>query len=121
MPTSEPRPSAPQFEPNRPVAILIDPRLQSRWRRWAWYGVVLALVLWIAYLVREIWLPLAIAFIIAMVLDPVVDRMEKRGWPRLWATFVIFLAFFAVVGTILYFAVPAVVDQARAISAQVGS
>ncbi len=81
-------------------------------RRWIWSILGIAALLYIAYLVRDIWLPLAIAFLIAMVLDPVVDRMERRGWSRLTATLLIFVAFIAGLGALLYFAIPPVMAQA---------
>jgi predicted PurR-regulated permease PerM len=45
------------------------------------------------YLVREIWIPLGLAFMLATILDPVVDRMEARGWSRMWGSAVIFGGF----------------------------
>lgn len=105
-------------EYGRLVQIIVDPGLWPRLRRLTWIALGVMLVTWLAYLVREIWLPLAAAFLIAMVLDPVVDRMERRRWSRLAATTVIFLAFFAVVGTLLYFSTPVIARQATEISAQ---
>lgn len=80
--------------------------------------LALAALAYVFYLVRNIWLPLAIAFLIAMVLDPVVDRMEKRGLSRLMATILIFAAFFTVVGAVLYLSVPAVIRQGQTLSAE---
>ena len=55
-------------------------------RRWAiWAGVAL-LLCYIAFIIREIWLPLGLALILAMVLSPVIDRMEAKGWKRASAT-----------------------------------
>lgn len=102
-----------------PVQITISSGLAAGVKRWFWIFVGGLLALWLAYLVREIWVPLAIAFIIAMVLDPVVDRMERRGWKRGTASGVIFAGFFVVFGTALYFAIPAVVKQVQTISGQV--
>jgi predicted PurR-regulated permease PerM len=100
--------------------LMLPPMQAQRARRWMWIGLGVALVVWMAYLVREIWMPLAIAFLIAMVLDPVVDRMERRGWSRTWAATLIFAGFFATMAAMLYFAVPAVMRQSAAISEQVG-
>jgi predicted PurR-regulated permease PerM len=87
-------------------------------RSWFWTGLVLAVAVWLAYLVREIWLPLSVAFLIAMVLDPVVDRMERRGWSRFGATTAIFFSFFTITGGLLYLATPVIVEQATEMSAQ---
>src|SRR5205085_9131750 len=88
------------------IEIKLDATDVRRWRRWLFAAVGLALALWVAYLVREIWLPLVIAFLIAMVLDPVVDRMERRGWVRFKGAVPIFLAFFVLVGPVLPLAIP---------------
>jgi predicted PurR-regulated permease PerM len=101
------------------IQITVNPRLAVSMKRTLWIAAGIALALWFAYLVREIWIPLTIAFIIAMVLDPVVDRMEARGWSRLRGSLIIFIGFFAVLGTALYFAVPAVIKQAEGISGQI--
>jgi predicted PurR-regulated permease PerM len=100
------------------LQLTVSPLLADNARRWAWFGLVAALAIWVAYLVREIWLPLGIALLIAMVLDPVVDRLERRGWSRAKGTSAIFFAFFVIAAAVLYFAIPAVVTQAQAISAQ---
>src|SRR5258708_5942420 len=109
----------PERDTGSPIQITVNPRLAISLKRNLWIAVGIALALWLAYLVREIWIPLTIAFIIAMVLDPVVDRMEARGWSRLKGSLIIFTGFFAVVGTVLYFAVPAIINQAQGISGQV--
>ena len=100
------------------VHIVLDRAFWSRVRRWLWIAVLVGVAIWLAYLVRDIWLPLSIAFLIAMVLDPVVDRMERRRWSRLAATTLIFAGFFAAAGTLLYFATPVIVRQAADISVE---
>ncbi len=83
---------------------------------WLFWLLAVALALYVVYVVREIWLPLGIAFLIAMVLDPVVDRMERRGFSRFLASMVIFVGFFAALAGVLYFIVPRVADQAQYVS-----
>jgi len=110
----EPEAAPPVFQ------MTVSPRMAARARRWLGWAIVAIVILRIAWLVREIWLPLGIALLIAMVLDPVVDRLERRGWSRAMGASAIFFVFFASAGVVLYFAVPAVVAQAQAISDQVG-
>jgi predicted PurR-regulated permease PerM len=100
------------------IQVCVDRGLWMRMRTRFWFALVAVAAIWLAYLVREIWLPLAVAFLIAMVLDPVVDRMERRKWSRFGATTFIFVGFFSVVGLIIYFAAPVVARQAGAISAE---
>lgn len=54
-----------------------------------------------------------------MVLDPVVDRMERRGFGRTLSAFIIFIGFFAVLAGVLYFAAPTVANQGQYISRKV--
>ena len=100
----------------RLVQINLDPRLWRLLRKWFWAAVIIAVSLLLAYWVKDIWIPLAIAFLIAMVLDPVVDRMEHRGLSRTYATLLIYLSTIGVLGLGLYFGVPAMARQATAIS-----
>lgn len=88
----------------------------KRLRRHALIGVSLLVVLYMAYLVREVWIPLFLAFLIALVLDPLVDRMEARGWSRLKGSLIIFAVFFGVTTGILAVVIPAVVTQTMAMT-----
>ena len=85
-------------------------------RRSAAIVLALLVVLYLAYLVREVWIPLFLAFLIALVLDPLVDRMEARGWSRLKGSLIIFAVFFGVTSAILAVAIPAVVTQTMAMT-----
>jgi predicted PurR-regulated permease PerM len=80
-----------------------EPRVLKRILLWV-AGILL--LAYMAYTVREIWLPLGLAFLIAMMLDPVVDRMELRGWSRAWASTFIFGSFLIIVGGLAFLAVP---------------
>src|SRR5438067_2891665 len=101
------------------LQLTVSPSLAHRAKRWAWFAIAAGVAIWLAYLVREIWLPLGIALLIATVLDPIVDRLERRGWSRAMGATAIFSGFFVALGIVLYFSVPAAVSQAQAISAQV--
>jgi len=65
----------------------------------------------LAYAVRGILLPLGLAFLLAMILDPVVDRMELRGWSRPRASAFIFGSFILISGGLAVLAFPFVVNQ----------
>lgn len=89
-------------------------RRRIHWGRAAFYTVTALLALWLAWAGRAIWVPVGIAFVIAMVLDPTVDRLENRGLSRGVATGLVFLLF--LVGATL-----AVVLLSPGISSQAGS
>jgi len=80
-------------------------------RNWAIRSAIFILVICALYAVRAIWLPLGLAFLLATVLDPVVDRMEQRGWNRTWATAFIFGSFLIILGGLLVLATPYLLDQ----------
>ena len=87
-------------------------------RRGFLFTVVGLIVLYLAWVVREIWVPLGLAFVLAIVLDPVVDRMEARGWRRVWAAAFIFVATIFFIGAALWFAFPMVARQFADVQAQ---
>ncbi len=80
-------------------------------RRGLLFAATVALVAYMAWVVREIWLPLGLAFVLATVLDPVVDRMEARGWTRFRASVAIFGASIFILVGLLYLALPHLVAQ----------
>lgn len=86
-------------------------------RTWLLRVVGLFFALYLAYVVREIWLPLGLAFLVALVLDPVVDRMEARGWKRASATAFIFGSFILILAGLIVLALPYVVSQSAALQA----
>jgi predicted PurR-regulated permease PerM len=103
------------------IEIRVDGQKLMHTRRVVLLCGLAALLLWIAYLVRDIWLPLLIAFLIAMVLDPLVDRMEARGWSRLKSAALIYTLFFTAFVGVVMWAVPAVVEQTTTISKSIGA
>ena len=89
---------------------------------WAWrlllvFGAAVA-VLWVVKHLEMIFVPLALALILAALLLPGVDWLNKHGIARGSAVFLLLLSGFAVIGGILAFVViqfidglPALVDQ----------
>ena len=110
------RPPRPFLVPAQSVTVTIpDGRTL---RRGFLFAVVGFVVLYLAWVVREIWVPLGLAFVLAIVLDPVVDRMEARGWRRVWAAAFIFVGAIFFLGAALWFAFPMVARQFSDVQAQ---
>lgn len=80
------------------------------------YGLLLALALWILWQVRRIWPPLFVAFVLAIALAPIVDRLQARGWPRWLATTSVYLGLFSALGALLFVFVPIVSEQVAQIA-----
>lgn len=112
-------PAAPSFDS---VADQSVSPLVRRTAAWAWRllvigGFVVAL-LWVVKKLEILVVPVALATLLAALLLPVVDFLDRRGAPRGGAVALVLLGGFAVVGGILAFVVtqfvegaPALVDQ----------
>jgi predicted PurR-regulated permease PerM len=93
---------------------------RSSWARSALLGVAIVAFLWYVYAASVIWPPIITAFIAAIVLDPLVDHLENRGWPRGLAVATIFLVFFGWLLVAAMYMVPVIVAQSREVAAQLG-
>ena len=82
----------------------------ASWRIALWVGLVVV-TLWFLYSVRGILLPFVLAWLIAVILEPLVRKLRLRGMSRGLAVTSITLAFFVVVGVFLVLAIPRVNAQ----------
>jgi predicted PurR-regulated permease PerM len=74
--------------------------------------VVLAIVVvWLAIRLSSVLLEVFCALLLTAALDPLVTRLEERGWKRSSAVAAILLALLAVVGGLLALTVPPLVRQ----------
>lgn len=85
-------------------------------RQWGFWGIGLALVLLIMWLLGGALLPFIAGAALAYVLDPLADRLERIGMARATATAVIAIAVILAFALIVLFAVPALVAQAQALA-----
>ncbi|MHC1767633.1 MAG: AI-2E family transporter [Verrucomicrobiia bacterium] len=90
------------------------------------FGVLVTLVvvlLWAVGLVLQrlssVLLPLAIAGIVAYLLDPLVDRLERRGLPRARAIICVFALFTVTVGALIGSVVPQIVNETRELTLRI--
>ncbi len=89
-----------------------EERLLS-WPKWLSAMVGVLLVAWLLYRVRTILLPFVLGAVIAYLLNPMIDRLERKGWSRgraIWTVFGVFLLVFVVAALLL---VPALIAQAN--------
>ncbi|MCC2670025.1 MAG: putative permease [Armatimonadetes bacterium] len=70
-----------------------------------------ALLGWCVWLVRDVLPPFLIAIALALLLDPVLDRMQKVGLPRWAAAGLTFLAFFGTVFALMAVLLPVALGQ----------
>ncbi len=72
--------------------------------------------MWLLWSARGIWFPVSLAFIIAMVLDPTVDRLENRGMSRAMASTLVFVGFLAVAVAVVVLFGSVISSQAASIA-----
>jgi predicted PurR-regulated permease PerM len=82
----------------------------------AWWKVGLwALLLiaagWFFYSIQSVLLPFALSWLIAVLLEPVVGWLCRKGWPRALSVAAILAVFFLSVGGLLAFTAPRVAGQ----------
>lgn len=70
-----------------------------------------ALVLYGCWAVRAVWPPFFVAFVMAVALAPVVDRLEAKRWPRWLAAATVYLLLFGAIAAMLFVLVPEVSNQ----------
>ncbi len=78
-------------------------------RPWWYYipHVLLAVgAAWLLHRLRMELAPFVIAYLLAALLDPVVDRLERRGWPRGRAVAAIFVVLLVLVALLLITIIP---------------
>ena len=75
--------------------------------------ILILLLLWFLYLVRDIILLVFLAFIIVSAIDPVVDWFQKKSVPRALTVLLVYVLFFALVGVAASFLFPPLVSEIR--------
>ena len=87
------------------------------WPRWLWALVVGLSVAWLLYRVRGILLPFAMGAVLAYLLNPGIDALQRRGWHRARAIGVVFGVFLVVFVVVMLLVLPTAADQAARLAA----
>ena len=104
----------------QPVVPLTNPSANLDWFKAGFFaslGVALLFVLAkvvqvLSVAALDIATPFIVGTVLALLLDPVVDRMEARGLKRIAAVGIVFVVFLLILVCIGIIAVPALIDQA---------
>ncbi len=91
------------------VSPLVRKGAAWSWRLLAIFGLALA-VLWVLKHLEVIFVPVAIATMLAALFLPGVDWLDRHGVPRGWAVFLLLLFGMALVGGVLAFVVSQFVE-----------
>ncbi len=89
--------------------------LSARIVQMLFIGLTVSFLFITLYGAKEVSVPIAIAFLITLLLNPFVDFVEGFGAPRILATVIVFLLFIASLYFLIYNIVPLVQDQIQAI------
>lgn len=73
--------------------------------------ILIVLGIWILYLIRDIVALFFISLILTAAMDPGVDWLHRRKIPRGVGVLIIYFLLFSVIGTAIYFFIPAIVEQ----------
>jgi predicted PurR-regulated permease PerM len=90
-----------QKQPDDPQGLSIADRLSLPRIHWGWLLLLIGFgaLFWAS---RSVLGPFIAGFIVAYLLDPFTQRLEKRGWPRWLAAMVVLVLFFAaLIGVLL--------------------
>jgi predicted PurR-regulated permease PerM len=74
--------------------------------------VLVCLVLFALYIIRDIILTLIVAMVLASAMDPLVEWLYRRAkFPRGLSVFLVYVVFICLIASIIYFVVPAIITQ----------
>lgn len=74
--------------------------------------VLVALLVFLLYIVRDIIWVLLISMILASAMDPLVEWLYRKAkFPRALSVILVYIAFISFVGMVIYFVVPPMVEQ----------
>lgn len=90
-------------------------------RRWVWGAGVTVILFAVLYLARSVVPVFIVGLFVAYLLDPLIDRLEKKGWRRSCAIALVFAGFFVVLLVAVFLLVPPIVSQLQAFGRNISS
>ncbi|WP_163887687.1 AI-2E family transporter [Mycolicibacterium hippocampi] len=113
-----PRPASLDAFADESVSPLVRKTAAWSWRLLVILGAVVAL-LWLFFRLEILFVPVMLATILAALLMPVVDFLDRRGAPRSGAVALVLLSGIALFGGLLAFVVNQFIEGAPALADQV--
>lgn len=81
--------------------------------------VGICLILWLLYIIRDVILIVLIAGLLATIIIPTVNYLERKKLPRWLGAFFVFVIIFLVLGMIVWAVVPMAISQSKLFIEQV--
>jgi predicted PurR-regulated permease PerM len=79
------------------------------------------LLIWLLIKLSTVLIQVLLALLLTAALDPLVTRLERRGWTRTRAVGVLLLGTFAIIAAVLALAIPAMISEGRQLSSDLPS
>ncbi|MBD3176959.1 MAG: AI-2E family transporter, partial [Armatimonadia bacterium] len=111
------------------LALSAEPETQDRRspidlvdlvRRYWHYIALVAVTAWLIYQVRSILGPFIIGILAGYILDPALDRLERKGWSRSRAVAFVFMLGFLLLAVAVLVLVPLLITQIQSLADTVG-
>jgi putative permease len=77
------------------------------------WGLVAVAVIYVCYFLSDILVVFAVSVLLALIFDPFVSMIEKKGLGRLLSSLIIFTVFFFIIYLIFSFLVPSFIQQMK--------
>jgi predicted PurR-regulated permease PerM len=77
------------------------------------WGTVAVAVIYLCYILSDILVVFAVSVLLALIFDPFISMIEKRGLNRLLSSLIIFAVFFFIIYLIFSFLVPSFIQQMK--------
>ena len=82
--------------------------------------VAVALLVVVLYIIRDILLMLVVSMVLASAMDPLVDWLfRKAKFPRGLSVILVYVVFLGLLGLVIYFLIPPMVDEFKQLAGQV--
>ncbi|HYC79995.1 MAG TPA: AI-2E family transporter [Candidatus Binatia bacterium] len=78
--------------------------------------VLVSLLLWFLFSVRDILLLLIISIIISSAIDPLADYLARKRVPRAISVLIVFILFLSIFGMVIALLIPPIIEQFNSIS-----
>jgi predicted PurR-regulated permease PerM len=101
------------------LLLLISPWAGNRFHVLTVTASTALIAVWLLKTLGGLLAPFILALVLAYILNPIVDRLQRRGMRRSWAVAALAIPAIALFAIALIFGVPAVVQQAQTLIEQV--